>query len=624
MPSFLPKLTVSITFCAVVCALLPVSSVAKGAHLSNTGAGSQQVAFGVDVAIETISVRVTDSSGKPVEGLTATDFIVKEDGIEHEIAFVESAENTPLDVALLLDLSGSMSGGGWRQRTIDFVQALSAKQDCVLLLRFNRNVSASVWGRPGDANLTAAIEESFIGGATSLYDALVEGVQRLAPFAADVGLGTASGPTTQAGRGGSECPAPPPGASADPATQRRTAIVAVTDGVDTTSGHSVAQVELVTLAAGVPVFQIELVQPGRGSALASRRNPTGGMGNPDRNLNSERMSRGGSFGDRNRKLIEFQKLVGVSGGDTFRSGPESYMQLLERLRGSYLVGYRLLPRDAGTGQNEYTRHEIEVTVPSQRRVALHRPNVYRPTFDQVRAQAELAEGIRQLDMDIAASLAAFERSIRANPSFPDPHAWSAQVLSWEEEAESAIASAIRATELEPANGEYHLLVSDLASLEEQYDLAWEHVIRAAQTGLEPTFEFDALAELAPPPDGIRERLNAPRVAILAAPSTQPDLIVRAALPTAIRNIARALSEHPYAALVPDPRAAQYLLWVLDKDLSSKPPRRFGGQLVLTNAAGETVYQQDIRVDDLDDYAKNSDELGRHIREILKNISTSEG
>ena len=92
----------------------------------------------------------------------------------------------------------------------------------------------------------------------------------------------------------------------------------------------------------------------------------------------------------------------------------------------------------------------------------------------------------------------------------------------------------------------------------------------------------------------------------------------------IRNIARALSEHTYTALVPDPRAAQYLLWVLDKDLSSKPPRRFGGQLVLTNSAGETVYQQDIRVDDLDDYAKNSDELGRHIHEILKTISESGG
>ena len=169
-----------------------------------------------------------------------------------------------------------------------------------------------------------------------------------------------------------------------------------------------------------------------------------------------------------------------------------------------------------------------------------------------------------------------------------------------------------------------MLVSDLASLGEQYDLAWEHVIRAAQTGLEPTFEFDALAELAPPPDGIQERLNAPRVAILAAPSTQPDLIVRAALPTAIRGIARALSEHPYAALVPEPRAAQYLLWVLDKDLSSKPPRRFEGQLVLTSAAGETVYQQDIRFNDLDDYTKNADELGRHIHEILKKISESGG
>jgi hypothetical protein len=46
--------------------------------------------------------------------------------------------------------------------------------------------------------------------------------------------------------------------------------------------------------------------------------------------------------------------------------------------------------------------------------------------------------------------------------------------------------------------------------------------------------------------------------------------------------------------------------------------------VLTNSAGETVYQQDIRVDDLDDYAKNSDELGRHIHEILKTISESGG
>tara|TARA_B100000470_G_scaffold29933_1_gene19857 strand:- start:959 stop:1150 length:192 start_codon:yes stop_codon:yes gene_type:complete len=63
---------------------------------------------------------------------------------------------------------------------------------------------------------------------------------------------------------------------------------------------------------------------------------------------------------------------------------------------------------------------------------------------------------------------------------------------------------------------------------------------------------------------------------------------------------------------------------LDKDLSSNPPRRFEGQLVLTNAAGETAYQQDIHFNDLDDYAKNADELGRHIHEILKKISEPGG
>ncbi len=113
---------------------------------------------------------------------------------------------------------------------------------------------------------------------------------------------------------------------------------------------------------------------------------------------------------------------------------------------------------------------------------------------------------------------------------------------------------MRATELAPSNGEYHLLVSDLASQAGQYELAWEYAIRAAQTGVATDFEFDALAGSAPSPVDIRERLDAPRVA------------------------------------------------------------------VLTDPAGETVYEKNLRFDDLDDHGENAEELARHVGEILERTS----
>ena len=180
------------------------------------------------------------------------------------------------------------------------IETISVAVTDVLLLRFSRTVSTSVWGRPGDANLVAAIEGSFVGGATSLYDALIEGVHRLAPFAADVGLGMAAAGSASRGGDGGECPAPPTGASADPAAHRRTAIVAITDGIDSSSGHSMYQVELVTQAAGVPVFQIELTGGGRSTVTMRRTAPR--MANPDNALKVGQQRRGG-FGDRRQQPV---------------------------------------------------------------------------------------------------------------------------------------------------------------------------------------------------------------------------------------------------------------------------------------------------------------------------------
>jgi VWFA-related protein len=56
-----------------------------------------------------VPVSVVDSNGQPVAGLKAENFQVAEDGRRQTIDQVSDAENTPLEIALLIDVSGSVS-----------------------------------------------------------------------------------------------------------------------------------------------------------------------------------------------------------------------------------------------------------------------------------------------------------------------------------------------------------------------------------------------------------------------------------------------------------------------------------------------------------------------------------
>ncbi|MBA3805125.1 MAG: VWA domain-containing protein, partial [Acidobacteria bacterium] len=55
-----------------------------------------------------VPVSVTDASGQPVMGLAASDFHLEEDGRPQEIAQLGDPEQLPLDIAILLDVSGSV------------------------------------------------------------------------------------------------------------------------------------------------------------------------------------------------------------------------------------------------------------------------------------------------------------------------------------------------------------------------------------------------------------------------------------------------------------------------------------------------------------------------------------
>ncbi len=54
-----------------------------------------------------VPVAVVDLNGKPVEGLTLEDFLVKEGGRLQQLTEVSAAEKVPLEIAILFDVSGS-------------------------------------------------------------------------------------------------------------------------------------------------------------------------------------------------------------------------------------------------------------------------------------------------------------------------------------------------------------------------------------------------------------------------------------------------------------------------------------------------------------------------------------
>lgn len=63
----------------------------------------------VSSTLVVVPVSVTDSTGQPVQGLTVPDFRLDEAGKPQEIAQIGNAEEVPLDIALLVDVTSSVS-----------------------------------------------------------------------------------------------------------------------------------------------------------------------------------------------------------------------------------------------------------------------------------------------------------------------------------------------------------------------------------------------------------------------------------------------------------------------------------------------------------------------------------
>jgi Ca-activated chloride channel family protein len=277
--------------------------------------GAEQVHFKSGVDLVRIEALVTDA-GRPVRGLTRSDFEVRDNGQLQDIDVV-LGEDQPLEVMLLLDVSGSLQGiaiQSLKRAALDAVDALRSG-DHVRLVTFSHRILASE-ARAGDAGgVKDAIDRLEADGSTSLYDAL---------FAA---LTTAAG------------------------TPRRLVALLFSDGRDNRSWLSAQAVIQVAKESEAVVYAVAFKPPWRSQEVAA----SAAAPDPDRPLlTSLTESTGGRlvWEEESRRL------------------PALFVRLLEEMRSRYLLTY--YPRNAG-GPGWHT---LTVRLKRHRGSVVARPGYY--------------------------------------------------------------------------------------------------------------------------------------------------------------------------------------------------------------------------------------------------------
>lgn len=209
--------------------------------------------FRSQVNLVSLAAVVRDRRGHIVSSLTKADFDVLENGRHVPLLEVRSERDAPASIALLVDGSGSMrlDDSFALARTISdqILNSLDEGRDEAALYSFDTRVLTLQTFTPELAKVRRALDYLETWGSTSLYDA-ISGVAGKIHEHAD----------------------------------NRRAIVVFTDGNDTTSTVTPAEVTAITSALDVPVYVFALNSSpaptgaaGHEPTLAALANATGGM-----------------------------------------------------------------------------------------------------------------------------------------------------------------------------------------------------------------------------------------------------------------------------------------------------------------------------------------------------------
>jgi VWFA-related protein len=191
--------------------------------------------FSSAVDVVSVTAVVRDRKGRFVRDLDKADFTVVEAGQARQILDFRAESDGPVKLALLVDVSGSMRVGnktvGARQAASHIFSALRA-QDEAAIYAFDSRLD-----RVSDFTSDVAVLEAALDrvqppyGQTSLYDAVAETARAVAAEKSST-----SGPLPQ-----------------------RRAVVVLTDGIDTRSQLTPAQVSGIASGIDVPVYVLAVM-----------------------------------------------------------------------------------------------------------------------------------------------------------------------------------------------------------------------------------------------------------------------------------------------------------------------------------------------------------------------------
>src|SRR5262245_22806327 len=182
----------------------------------------------IKVSLVTVGARVTDSRGRAVLNLKEADFSVFDDGVPQKIEFFTSEEQ-PITLGILLDRSFSMSYNAKLDRAKEAARALVRSAHAgseYFYFTFDDQVHLASDFTTDPERVQTSIQQTALGGGTSLYDAVVEGI-----------------------------------ATRNRAQLPRQALVIISDGADMHSKHELAETMRIVREAETQIYTIGYFGP---------------------------------------------------------------------------------------------------------------------------------------------------------------------------------------------------------------------------------------------------------------------------------------------------------------------------------------------------------------------------
>jgi Ca-activated chloride channel family protein len=266
--------------------LLQVALLAAAPAAAPAAAAQQVAVFSAETSLVNVAVTVEDAHGRPIEGLAARDFVLTEDGKKQKIEMCArmgeggGGRSTSLDVALLVDTSDSMLETLRRSQdtAVRFLMSLPNAQEIIVVF-FDQQQRVEHFDREHPEALFERVKAIPDGGNTALRDAIAFSLKT---------LGTSNG---------------------------RSALVLLTDGIDTVSATEPAALDRTVQSSAVTIYPV--VYPA---------SPTG------------------DGPDLDTALREMDRLAQVTGGRLFKLPNEQALpgvldEIVADLRAQYVLGF---------------------------------------------------------------------------------------------------------------------------------------------------------------------------------------------------------------------------------------------------------------------------------------------